>query len=157
MLNGNKGKQGKNKKGGKQSEEIAKMAAQQERIRNRLNEIRNELSGDQNSKNNIDKLLQDMEKTQSDIINNNITQSTLLRQEQIMNRLLEAEKAQLERDKEKQRESNEWLNNLSKKLIDPYQEYIQKKKKQEELIKTIPPSFTPFYKNKVNQYFKNEQ
>ena len=74
-----------------------------------------------------------------------------------MNRLLEAEKAELERDKEKQRESNEWLNNLSKKLIDPYQEYIQKKKKQEELIKTIPPSFTPFYKNKVNQYFKNER
>ena len=157
MLQGSKGKQGKNKKGGKQSEEIAKMAAQQEQIRNRMNEIRNELSGDQNSKNNIDKMLEEMEKTQSDIINNNITQSTLLRQEQIINRLLEAEKAQLERDKEKKRESNEWLENLSKKLADPYQEYIKEKKNQEELIRTIPPSFTPFYKNKVNQYFKNDR
>lgn len=157
ILQGNKGKQGKNKKGGKQSEEIAKMAAQQEQIRNRMNEIRNELSGDQNSKNNIDKMLEEMEKTQNDIINNNITQSTLLRQEQIINRLLEAEKAQLERDKEKKRESNEWLENLSKKLANPYQEYIKEKKNQEELIRTIPPSFTPFYKNKVNQYFKNDR
>ena len=98
-----------------------------------------------------------MDKTQSDIINNNITQSTLLRQEKIMSRLLEAEKAQLERDKEKQRESNEWLENLSKKLSDPYQEYIKQKKNQEELIRTIPPSFTPFYKDKVNQYFKNDK
>ena len=79
------------------------MAAQQEQIRNRMNEIRNELSGDQNSKNNIDKMLEEMEKTQNDIINNNITQTTLQRQEQIINRLLEAEKAQLERDKEKKR------------------------------------------------------
>ena len=55
MLQGNKGQKGKNKKGGKQSEKIAKMAAQQEQIRNRMNEIRNELSGDQSSKNNIDK------------------------------------------------------------------------------------------------------
>lgn len=157
MLQGNKGQKGKNKKGGKQSEKIAKMAAQQEQIRNRMNEIRNELSGDQSSKNNIDKLLQEMDKTQSDIINNNITQSTLLRQEKIMSRLLEAEKAQLERDKEKQRESNEWLENLSKKLSDPYQEYIKQKKNQEELIRTIPPSFTPFYKDKVNQYFKNDK
>ena len=38
------------------------MAAQQEQIRNRMNEIRNELSGDQNSKNNIDKMLEEMEK-----------------------------------------------------------------------------------------------
>lgn len=157
MLQGNKGQKGKNKKGGKQSEKIAKMAAQQEQIRNRMNEIRNELSGDQDSKNNIDKVLQEMEKTQSDIINNNITQSTLLRQEQIINRLLEAEKAQLERDKEKQRESNEWLQNLSQKLSDPYQEYIKQKKNQQELLRTIPPTLTPFYKNKVNQYFKNDQ
>jgi len=157
MLKGSKGKQGKTKKGGKQSKEIAKMAAQQEQIRNRMNEIRNELSGDQNSKNNIDKMLEEMEKTQNDIINNNITQSTLLRQEQIINRLLEAEKAQLEKDKEKKRESNEWLENLSKKLVNPYQDYLKEKKNQEELIRTIPPSFTPFYKNKVNQYFKNDR
>jgi hypothetical protein len=72
-------------------------------------------------------------------------------------RLLEAEKAQLERDKEKQRESNEWLQNLSQKLSGPYQEYIKQKKNQQELLRTIPPTLTPFYKNKVNQYFKNDQ
>ena len=33
-------------------------------------------------------------------------------------------------------------------------EYEKEKEKQEELLRTIPPSFTPFYKNKVKDYFK---
>ena len=151
------GKQGKDKNGGKQSKKIAQMAAQQEQIRNRLKELRNELSGDQQSKNNLDKLLDQLEENQTDILNNNITQSTLIRQEKILTRLLQAEKAELEKEKEKQRESNEWLNNLSNKILDPIELYKQEKKNQEELIRTIPPSLMPFYKNKVNQYFKNNE
>jgi len=151
------GKQGKDKNGGKQSKKIAQMAAQQEQIRNRLKELRNELSGDQQSKNNLDKLLDQLEENQTDILNNNITQSTLIRQEKILTRLLQAEKAELEKEKEKQRESNEWLNNLSNKILDPIELYKQEKKNQEKLIRTIPPSLMPFYKNKVNQYFKNNE
>ena len=32
-------------------------------------------------------------------------------------------------------------------------EYIQKKKSQEELIRTTPVQLNPFYKEKVNRYF----
>ncbi len=151
-----KGKQGQKgqKTGGKQSKEIAKMAAQQEMIRKRMSEIKDEIVGDKET-GNIDKMIKEMEQTEVDIINNNITRKTLLRQETIMSRLLEAEKAEMERDKDKERESQEWINNLSKRLVNPFSEYQEEKKKQEELIRTIPPSLSPFYKNKVNQYFKN--
>ena len=36
-----------------------------------------------------------------------------------------------------------------------YLEYIQKKKEQEELLKTTPIQLNPFYKQKVNKYFNN--
>ena len=83
-----------------------------------------------------------------------MSENNIARQESIMSRLLEAEKAQRERDKDKQRQSNEWMDNLSKRLINPFEDYQKEKEKQEELLRTIPPSFTPFYKNKVKDYFK---
>ena len=29
------------------------------------------------------------------------------------------------------------------------------KQKETEMLKTIPPNLKPYYKNKVNEYFKN--
>ena len=145
-----KGKNGTSNKG------LAQLAAQQEMIRQRMNEIRKELSGDQGAKNNIDQMMKEMEENEVDIINNQITQESLERQESIMTRLLEAEKAQLERDQDKQRQANEWIDNLSKRLVNPFEDYQKEKDKQEELLRTIPPSFTPFYKNKVKDYFKED-
>ena len=63
------------------SKELAQMATQQEMIRKRMQEIREELSGDQQAKKTIDKMLKQMEETETDIINRNITQQTLLRQQ----------------------------------------------------------------------------
>jgi hypothetical protein len=148
MMKGKKGKNGKSSKG------LAQLAAQQEMIRQRMGEIREELSGDKNAKDNIDQMMKKMEENEVDIINDQITRETLLRQESIMSRLLEAEKAQRERDQDKKRQSTEWMDMLSKRLINPFEDYQKEKEKQEELLRTIPPSFTPFYKNKVKDYFK---
>jgi hypothetical protein len=126
MMRGKRGNKGKSSKG------LAQLAAQQEMIRQRMGEIRDELSGDKNAKDNIDKMMKKMEENEVDIINDQITQETLLRQESIMSRLLEAEKAQLEREKDKQRQSTEWLDNLSNRLINPFQDYQKEKEKQEE-------------------------
>ncbi|MDG1189964.1 MAG: hypothetical protein P8N00_05375, partial [Flavobacteriales bacterium] len=148
MMKGKKGTNGKSSKG------LAQLAAQQEMIRQRMGEIREELSGDKNAKDNIDQMMKKMEENEVDIINDQITRETLLRQESIMSRLLEAEKAQRERDQDKKRQSTEWMDKLSKRLINPFEDYQKEKEKQEELLRTIPPSFTPFYKNKVKDYFK---
>ena len=95
-----------------------------------------------------------MEKNETDILNNNITEETILRQQEILTRLLEAEESQRERDEEKERESVQWDYEIDNKS-DDYIEYIQKKKNQEELIKTTPIQLNKFYKEKVNKYFKN--
>ena len=148
----------KNKKAGKtgpSSKELAQLAAQQELVRQRMSELRKEMSGDNDAKKNIDQLSKQMEENEADIINNNITLESIKRQESIMTRLLEAEKAEIERQEDKKREANEWMNNLSKRLVDPLEDYLKEKQKQEELLQTIPPSLTPFYKQKVQNYFKD--
>lgn len=157
MLKPQKGKGGKGEGKKKMSKKLAQMAAQQEMIRQRMQEIRGEMSGDQNAKKNIDRMLKEMEETETDLINRNITQQTLLRQQEILSRLLEAEKAHREREQDKTRQSQEWLNQLSNRLDNPFEEYQQEKKKQEELLRTSPPSLTPFYKNKVTEFFQNDE
>ena len=150
----------KNKKAGKKgpnSKELAQLAAQQELLRQRMGEIRKEMSEDNDAKRNIDQLTKQMEENEVDIINNNITLESIKRQESIMTRLLEAEKAERERQEDKKRESNEWDKNLSNKLVDPYEDYLKEKQKQEELLLTIPPSLTPFYKQKVQNYFNDSK
>jgi len=63
-----------------------------------------------------------------------------------------------EKEEDEKRQSTEWLEEISTKIFNPIKEYDMKKKNQEEMLKTVPPSLTPFYKKKVNLYFKkNEQ
>ena len=108
--------------------------------------------GKNGEKGKIDKILEDMEENERDIINNQITQETINRQKNILTRLLEAENSEREQDKDNKRKATEWefeLDNISQ----PFLEYQKQKKAQEELLKTTPIQLTPFYKKKVNSYF----
>ena len=85
-------------------------------------------------------------------MNKRITKQTLDRQKDINTRLLESEKAEREQDQDEKRESNEGKD-LDKMSDQKMQEYLQKKLKETELLKTIPPSLRPYYKERVSEYF----
>ncbi|HAL83328.1 MAG TPA: hypothetical protein DCO83_14730, partial [Mucilaginibacter sp.] len=55
---------------------------------------------------NADKISQQMEQTEKDLVNRRITEEAIKRQQQIQTRLLEAEKAEQQRGQDQQRESN---------------------------------------------------
>ena len=138
------------------SESLAKMAAQQEAIRKAMQDLANQLDkdGKNGNKGNLDKMLQDMEKNETDIVNKNITQETLKRQQEIMTRLLDAEKSERERDEDDKRKANEGkdMQGTNPAL---YQDYAKKKMRETEMLKTVPPSLNLFYRNKVNDYFNS--
>jgi len=139
------------------SEQLARMAAQQEAIRNHLRALSEELK-QQGMGNDraLDELQQRMEQTETDIVNKRITQQTLSRQQDILTRLLEHERAERERELEEQREATEAKNqNFSNP--NPFFQYKRLKEGEEEWLRTTPPSFNIFYKNKVNAYFYNFQ
>ena len=154
QMKGQMGKKGE-KKGDKlnngQCKDLSKLAQQQENIRRRLQELRDEI-GNSGEKGKIDKMIKKMEENEVDIVNNQITQETIKRQEEILSRLLEAEKAEREREKDSKRKSTEWEYEIVNEN-NSYSDYKKLKEKQLELFRTKPAQLSPFYKNKVTEYF----
>ncbi|MGL5891959.1 MAG: hypothetical protein ACRC3B_18855, partial [Bacteroidia bacterium] len=71
---------------------------------------------------------------------------------EIINKLLEFEKAEKEREQDEKREAQQPKNDQQSNPAD-FLEYNRQKQKEAELLKTVPPALSPFYKGKVNEYF----
>ncbi|MFM1745958.1 MAG: hypothetical protein RLZZ630_1895 [Bacteroidota bacterium] len=138
------------------SEELARMAAQQEALRNALQQLNQQENKDAKGKlGDLGKIAEQMEQNEKDIVNKRITEMTLKRQQEILTRLLEAEKAEREREQEERRESNEARD--IPRTTPQFDEFRKLKMRETELLKTIPPGYTGFYKKLVNAYFQNLQ
>jgi hypothetical protein len=138
------------KTGKELSQELAKLAAQQEMIRNAIKDFQQKNGG---GNGNLDKISKNMEKTESDLVNKQITQETLFRQQEILTRLLEAENALKERDIDNKRESNTGQE-IKNNIPPAFEKYLKAKEKQVDFLKTVPPSLNPYYKQEVNEYFQ---
>jgi hypothetical protein len=135
------------------SEQLAKMAREQEMIRQALQEINKEENKDgTGSLGNLDKISKQMEQTENDIVNRRITDEVLKRQQQIQTRLLEAEKAEQQKEQDQQRESNAGKD-MPPGYIKALQDYQKTKEKQTEQIKTVSPALNLYYKQKIKSYF----
>ena len=145
-------KKPQNKPGGK---DLAKMMGRQEMIRQQLEKMAKKIEESENgNSDNLRKAIDKMEQTEEDIANDNITKETLERQNQIIEHLLEAEKAEQERDKDKKREAKE-ATQLPHHVQELLEEYQKNKIKQSEILRTIPAKLKPYYKEKVKEYFQN--
>ncbi len=139
------------KTGRQLSEELAEMAAEQERIRRALQEMQEKMKdegkmpgGDLPSK---------MEQTEMDLVNKQITEQMIRRQKEILTRLLETEKSMREQDMDEERKG-ETAKDYEKEIPKAFEEYLRLKEKEVELLKTIPPKLYPYYRKEVNEYFK---
>ena len=150
-------KQGEGKKGstGKKqmSEKLARLAAEQEAIRNEMKKYQDQLN-EQGIKSggNLNDAMMKMEETETDLVNKRILQETMNRQQDILTRLLESERAELKRDQEEKRESTEAKNQKYSNPSGNFQ-YNRNKTTDTDLLKTTQPTFNYFYKTKINSYF----
>ena len=69
-----------------------------------------------------------------------------------MTRLLESEKALMERGFEEKRESKEGNNSNFGNQI-RFDEYTKQKLNQIELLRSVDPLYNKYYKDKANEYF----
>ena len=146
-------KSGNGKSGNAMSKQLAKMAAEQESIRNQLQQMNQQMNKDgQGSMGNLEKLAKMMEQTESDLVNRRITQETINRQQEILTRLLKAENAERERELDNKRKSTEAKNENFGNPTEFF-EYNMLKKRETELLRTVPADLKPYYKNKVSEYF----
>lgn len=150
------GKQQQGQSGQQQwSEQFAKMAAQQEAIRKMMQDYQNQLKSENGVGDaSLDKLIEEMQKTEKELVNRTLSDQTLIRQKDIETRMLESEKADRKQDEEKKRESTEGRDILN---ADPPKDWNLDKTKQsqQEMLRTVPVNLNYYYKEKVNNYFYN--
>ena len=139
------------------SEEFARAAAQQEMIRRMMQEYGQEMKsaagGDPKLAREIDQMMRQMEQTEADLVNRTITQQTLQRQQQIMTRLLEHERAEMQREREERRESREAGDLYSQPSPAELERYNRTLQPTADPLRTLPPTLSPYYRQKVNDYF----
>ncbi len=145
-------KPGQQGKGDKEAESLAKMAAEQAKIREELRKMSE--NADQKDAKKIQKIGEMMEETERDIVNRQITQETIMRQEKILTRMLEAEDAEREQDMEERRESITGSEKEKGNLFDAKEYYRSRYGNHEELIKENI-SFKRYFEDKVEEYYKN--
>ncbi|MFD1258987.1 DUF4175 family protein [Mucilaginibacter terrae] len=147
------GQESKSGEGNNISEQLARMARQQQAIRQQIEQISREQNKNGTGKpGSLDKISKEMEQTETDLVNKKITEESLKRQQLIQTRLLEADKAQQEREQDKQRESRAG-ENKPPGYIKALQNYEQLKAKQTEQIQTVPSALNLYYKQKIKRYF----
>ncbi|MGB0914629.1 MAG: hypothetical protein ACPGVI_01095 [Crocinitomicaceae bacterium] len=146
---------GKDGKGslGLGNKQIAKMAAQQGAMRKALEKMRGEMNKDgKGSGNALNPLIQELKEQERDLVNKRLGDNLINRQKKILTRLLESEKAMMERGLDEKRESKEGFSENNGNQI-RFDEYNKQKLKQVELLRSIDPSYQKYYKDKANQYF----
>lgn len=135
------------------NKQIAKMAAQQSAMRKALEQMRNEMNKDgKGAGNGLNPLIQELEQQEKDLVNRRLGNNLVERQKRILTRLLESEKAMMERGLDEKRESKEGFSDNNGNQIQ-FDEYNKQKLKQIELLRSVDPAYQKYYKDKANQYF----
>lgn len=144
---------GKDGKGGS-SKEFAQMAAKQAALRKALQEKSKGKERQGKGDKQLQELIEQMDKVETDLVNKKLTNETMSRVEEIETRLLEHEKAERQREYEEKRKA-ETAQATERKIPPSLEEYIKKREAEVEMYKTVSPSLKPYYKYLVEEYFKS--
>ena len=133
------------------SKSIGQTIAQQEIMQQLIQEMLNGKSVGSGAKEQLKLIDQMLEQSRRDLINRNITQDLVNRQNLILSKLLEAEKSEIERDEEDKRESKtaSEIKNVSPK---GYFEYNTRQENESELIRKNNYKLKSFYDQKYNSF-----
>lgn len=133
--------------------ELARMAAQQSQLRQKLEQLRKEMNKDgKGTGNQLNPLIKSLEQQEKDLVNRNKSADLVKRQKEILTRLLESEESLRERGFDDKRESKSGKNYNSSNLK-TINQYNQQKVKQVELLRTLEPEYRKYYKDKASSYF----
>lgn len=137
---------------GMSSKEVAKMAAEQAAMRKMLEKMRQELNKDgKGTGNKLNPLIEELEKQEKDLVNRN-ERNLVKRQQEILTRLLESEKALDEREYEERREG-ETAKSVENRNLIKLDEYKRRKEIEIELLRSVTPGLAGYYRQMANAYF----
>jgi hypothetical protein len=144
--------QGRKEGGQGSSEEFARMAARQAAMRKALRDFQQEKQQRGQGDPSLDPILEDMDKVETQLVNKQLSNEMLKRQQEILTRLLEAERAEREREMDNERRA-EMARQTERTLPPAMEEYIKKREAEIESYRTASPVLRPYYKFLVEEYY----
>ncbi len=136
------------------SEKFAKLAAKQAALRKMLREIQKEKQSQGKGSKELEGIINDLDKIETELVNKNLNNEMLKRQQKILTRLLEAENAERQRGEEEKRKS-EVGEAKTRELPPSLQEYIKKREAEIDNFKFVSPDVKPYYKQLIEEYLKS--
>lgn len=97
-----------------------------------------------------------MDQIERDLVNKRLTNEMLKRQQEILTRLLEHEKAEREREQDEKRQA-ESARQIQPKMPPALEEYLKKRRAEIEQFRTVSPALKPYYKQLVEEYLKGSE
>ncbi len=143
----------KNGKGQQMNQQLGQSLMQHEMMQQMLRDIMNDGSVGSDARKTLQQIDNMLEENRKQLINKNINAEMIARQNLITTRLLEAEKAELEREFEDKRESqtaDDFYSNPAK-----FFEYKEDKNYSIEYLNKNAHKLNNFYNNKYKQYLNN--
>jgi hypothetical protein len=148
------GKEGKDGKEGLSAKDFAQAAASQAALRKALEELQNGKKEQGQGSKELDEIIKNMDNIETELVNKRLNGETLKRMKDIETRLLEAEKAERQRDLDSKRKS-ETAQEKRKEIPPALQDYIKKRQAEIDMYKSVSPTLRPFYKTLVDDYYKS--
>ena len=135
------------------SKEFAQMAAKQAALRNALREMQKEKQQQGKGSKMLDEIMKEMDKVEVDLVNKRLNNETMRRQQEILTRLLEDERAEREREQDEKREA-QTARQQQPKMPPALEEYLKKRRSEIDQFRTVSPALKPYYKGLVEEYLK---
>jgi hypothetical protein len=149
------GGSGEGSDGEGESEQIARMAQEQAALRKQIQELSSLLNSKGMGGNAQQlKAIQDaMDKNETDMVNRRMNSTLIQRQQEIMTRLLEAEKSIRNQEEDNKRNANAGKDE-QRPMPPELQQYLQSHQALLDLYKTVPPSLRPYYRKMAEDYLQ---
>lgn len=145
--------QRRNQEGGKMSEEFAKIAAEQAALRKELEAKQRKLMEQGKGSKELQQLIDLMDEMETDMVNRKMTHHMMLRQQEILTRLLEAEKAERQQELDEKRKA-ESARDIVRTLPPELEEYLNQRREEITPYQKLSPSLKPYYRRLVDEYYE---
>jgi hypothetical protein len=146
------------KKPGQQlSKELAQLAQKQAAMRRALAELEKAMQRGKEKSGGLGDVKSLMEKTERDLLNKKLTPETIQRQQQILTRLLESEKALMEREQDQRREAEKPKSKERTTLPAEIRELLKKSQAQKEQLMQSNLKLMEDYQNAFDKYIESLQ
>jgi hypothetical protein len=135
---------------------MARMAAQQAAVQKSLEQLLQEFGNRREILGRLDQTARDMEEVVKDFQQNRMNRQTLDRQQQILSRMLEAQRSMRERDlsEERQAERSKRYRSLDPGQL-PGDLGERKTKIQQDLLRALQEKYSRDYRELIRRYFDN--